>query len=178
MPFINIRCISQGDINSASANCISLEEFEQKYAHFALEVDDIVISTSGTLGRSAIVRKEHLPLMLNTSVIRMRSRSLGLSFLWCFLNSPGFLDEMAASANGSVQLNFGPIHLRAIRLLVPPAEVLQVFNSICEPLLRRVLSCRSESNILSAARDSLLPVLLSGELAVFEGVHHKEPTAP
>ena len=61
MKFLNIRCIVDDDLEMAKANAISLEEFEKTYSHFALYEDDIVISTSGTLGRLAIVRSDHLP---------------------------------------------------------------------------------------------------------------------
>ena len=70
--FINIRCIQNGDLHLETANRIKDEEANGKYAHFHLKEWDIVVSTSGTLGRSAIVRKAHLPLVLNTSVIRFR----------------------------------------------------------------------------------------------------------
>jgi type I restriction enzyme S subunit len=63
--FVNIRCIQDGDLSIETANRISDEEANGKYAHFHLAPWDVVVSTSGTLGRSAIVRKEHLPLMLN-----------------------------------------------------------------------------------------------------------------
>jgi len=95
MKFLNIRCIVNGDLDIAKANAISLEEFEKSYSHFALKEDDIVISTSGTLGRLAIVRSDHLPLMLNTSIIRMRGRAcFSLEYIWNFLQSVHFLDEM------------------------------------------------------------------------------------
>ncbi|MEX2124625.1 MAG: HsdR family type I site-specific deoxyribonuclease [Woeseia sp.] len=64
MKFLNIRCIGDGDLDIGKANCISLEEFEKTYSHFALHEDDIVISTSGTLGRLAIVRADHLPTVV------------------------------------------------------------------------------------------------------------------
>ena len=70
--FINIRCINNGDLNVETSNRINEEEALGKYKHFALLEDDIVVSTSGTLGKYAIVRNEHLPLNLNTSVIRFR----------------------------------------------------------------------------------------------------------
>src|SRR5690606_1527071 len=70
--FINIRLIQNGDIKTVGANCVSLEVGNGKYPHFSLEPNDMVMSTSGTLGRTAIVRKHHLPMILNTSVIRFR----------------------------------------------------------------------------------------------------------
>ena len=70
--FINIRCIQDNDLYLETANMISFEEAEGKYKHFMIDSGDIVMSTSGTLGRYSIVREEHLPLCLNTSVIRFK----------------------------------------------------------------------------------------------------------
>lgn len=167
MKFLNIRCIGNGDLDLAKANSISTAEFEKTYSHFALQEHDIVISTSGTLGRLAIVRSDHLPVMLNTSIIRMRGRgAAGLGYLWGFLQSDYFLSEMYALAAGSVQLNFGPMHLRQIMILRPPDSVLEAFEVVVRPLLIMSLQRRKESRTLAALRDTLLPKLLSGELSV------------
>ncbi len=54
--FINIRCIQDGDSSLATANRITDEEANGKYAHFHLQERDLVVSTSGTLGRSGELR--------------------------------------------------------------------------------------------------------------------------
>ena len=69
---INIRCIKDDDLYLDTANMISNEEANGKYKHFMLQEWDVVVSTSGTLGKNQIIRKEHLPLCLNTSVIRFK----------------------------------------------------------------------------------------------------------
>ena len=167
MKFLNIRCIVDGDLDIAKANAISLEEFEKTYSHFALREDDIVISTSGTIGRLAIVRSDHLPVMLNTSIIRMCGRDpVGLAYVWGLLQSVYFLEEMFALAVGSVQLNFGPMHLRKIKVLRPPDDVLRNFEKVATPLIRKTLHNRRESRTLATIRDALLPKLLSGEIRV------------
>jgi type I restriction enzyme S subunit len=165
--FLNIRCISDGDVDIAKANCISREEFKEKYSHFALQEDDVVISTSGTLGRLAVVRDDHLPIMLNTSIIRFRGLgAVGLTYVWGFLQSVYFLGEMQALASGSVQLNFGPMHLRQISVIQPSEKVLYEFECAAQPLLRKSLTLRKQSRTLVALRDALLPKLISGELRV------------
>jgi type I restriction enzyme S subunit len=178
MKFLNIRCIGDGDLDIAKANSISLEEFQKTYKHFALEEDDIVISSSGTLGRLAVVRADHLPVMLNTSIIRMRGReAVRLAYVWGFLQSEYFLSEMFALAAGSVQLNFGPMHLRKISILRPPDRILEIFEHAAQPLLKKCLQLRKESRTLATLRDTLLPNLLSGELSVADAeevVHHPE----
>ena len=166
--FINIRCIQDGDILLNTANRIETEEADGKYAHFHLKEWDIVVSTSGTLGRSAIVRSSHLPLVLNTSVIRFRpiGGHTSLSFLYGYLNSPIFLNELEMSASGSVQKNFGPMHLRKIRTLCPSYGCLQCYDEIVGSLVRQVIAKRAENDALAAQRDALLPRLVSGEVGV------------
>jgi type I restriction enzyme S subunit len=169
MPFINIRLIQDGDIRKNNISYISKDEFENKYKHFALNEGDVVLSTSGTLGKSAIVRKNHLPMMLNTSVIRFRPfDSCYLSFMYQFLQSKIFIDEVKASATGSVQLNFGPVHLKKIKLIKSDIKLAKQFELVLSPIYQKIQHLRSENDELSNTRDSLLPKLISGELEINE----------
>ncbi len=176
--FINIRCIQDGDLTIETANRISDEEANGKYAHFHLASWDVVVSTSGTLGRSAIVREEHLPLMLNTSVIRFRpvvGRTV-FSFLYQYLNGVEFLYKLESMASGSVQKNFGPMHLKQIQLVCPPFSVLQAYEGICRPLYEKIVANRAQAQNLATLRDTLLPRLISGQLRLPEASEILEET--
>ena len=67
-PFLNIRCIENGKINKESCQFISSEIANGIYSHFQLEENDLVVSTSGTLGKKAFITNNDLPLLLNTSM--------------------------------------------------------------------------------------------------------------
>lgn len=165
--FINIRLIQDGDINIKDSSFISEEEAEATYKHFHMQEKDMVVSTSGTLGRSAIVRKEHLPLMLNTSVIRFRPiDKMSYGFMYQFLNSRFFQNELESLASGSVQLNFGPVHLKQIEMVIPPVDVLKMFAQAANPLYKKITFTLSQIETLSALRDCLLPKLMRGEIRV------------
>lgn len=140
----------------------------------------MVVSTSGTLGRSAIVRKEHLPLMLNTSVIRFQpiAKKMQFSFLYQYLNSTEFLTKIESMASGSVQKNFGPVHLKQIELLYPPIHLITYYETICRPLLETMMQSRSQNDFLSPFRDTLLPKLISGEIRVPEAEDCVEGALP
>ena len=74
MPFINIRCIkNDGTLDLRNVQYIAEDKAHESYRHFFLEANDTVLSSSGTLGRMAVVQETDLPLMLNTSVIRFRT---------------------------------------------------------------------------------------------------------
>jgi len=165
--FINIRLIKNNDIDVKSANFISEREANGKYKHFLLQEGDIVVSTSGTLGRTAIVRKEHLPLLLNTSVIRFRPKDgKSYGFMYQFLKSDYFRNKLLSMASGSAQPNFGPVHLKQIEILVPEKNILKAFNDLIDPICKKIISNLSENQKLSALRDLLLPKLMSGEMRV------------
>ena len=166
--FINIRCIIDGDIDTSSANMISKEEAYNKYRHFLLDENDIVMSCSGTLGRYAIVRKEHLPLCLNTSVIRFKPKEQleDFAFIYGYLTSNEFLNRQQELACGSVQANFGPTHLKAMAIQEFPSEYRRIFSHQAQPLLDDYLNNLKENAKLQQLRDYLLPRLMSGELKI------------
>ena len=168
--FLNIRCIQDNDLILDTANMISKEEAEGKYSHFMLNEWDIVISSSGTLGRYAIVRKEHLPLCLNTSIIRFAPKHSfnHYSYVYSYLTSRGFYHYLLTMGSGSVQLNFGPTHLKQIDLIVPSEEILNEYNDLIFPLIEKMKSLKSEIDQLTKLRDTLLPRLMSGEIDVSE----------
>ena len=165
--FINIRCINNDIINIQNANMISDEEAQGKYAHFMLKENDIVISCSGTLGRKALVLKEYLPLCLNTSVIRFTPRiNRQLVFLYGYLGSSLFLNKQIELASGSVQANFGPIHLKGMSIAIPDNNVLNQFSDIVNSIIQKKKNIISESLRLTNLRDSILPKLMSGKIKI------------
>ena len=174
--FINIRCIQKGDLEVGTANRISDVEANGKYAHFHLQEWDVVVSTSGTLGRSGIVRKEHLPLMLNTSVIRFRpiSHKTTFGFVYCYINAPEFLYKIESMASGSVQKNFGPMHLNQIKMICPNFELMEYFDNLTKPLFEKLIANRRHIENLVELRDALIPRLVSGQINDLEKMKDSE----
>lgn len=164
--FINIRCIKDNDLELDTANMISNEEAEGKYKHFMLNEWDVVVSTSGTLGRNQIIRKEHLPLCLNTSVIRFKPIN-GFdeyAFMYNYLISDEFLNLLDVMATGSAQRNFGPMHLNKIDLVYPDKDIIKKYNDLMFPVIKNIQNNKAENMKLSQLRDTLLPKLMNGEI--------------
>ena len=165
--FINIRLINNGEIDTSKASFVSNEEANTKYEHFLLKEDDMIVSTSGTLGKTAIVRDYHLPLMLNTSVIRFRPKDgISHAFLYQYLNSAQFQNHLEAVATGSVQSNFGPVHLKQMKLNRPPENILQNYLNKADNFYKKIKLNSLQIRTLSILRDGLLPKLMSGEVRV------------
>ena len=98
IPFLNIRTLVDNDIDSSKLQYLDPDEVETKYSHFLLSPKDHVVSSSGTLGRIVTIQRGHLPLMLNTSIIRMRAKTenIGPWQLKHFLKSEYFQRQINA----------------------------------------------------------------------------------
>ena len=150
MKVINVKNIlPDGSIDlSNSDRYISLEEFEQRYSHFAVEDGDIVVASSGSYGKVGRIYRRHLPLMMNTSVIRfhpLSPESLDPNYLFAFLRSNLFHNQVESLVTGSVQKNFGPSHLKIMEIPVPLlptqrniAAVLSAYDDLIENNTRRI----------------------------------------
>ncbi|MDD4794701.1 MAG: restriction endonuclease subunit S, partial [Dehalococcoidales bacterium] len=151
MKVINVtNILGDGVINLSNTNrFISIEEFNKKYQHFAVNAGDIVVASSGnSYGKVGLITSEHLPLMMNTSVIRFHTSNkqrLAPGFLYAFLRSHLFFNQIEGFIIGSAQPNFGPSHLKRMFIPLPPlptqrkiASILSAYDDLIENNLRRI----------------------------------------
>jgi type I restriction enzyme S subunit len=170
LPFLNIRTLVDNDINLSKVQYLDPKEVEAKYQHFLLKEYDHVVSSSGTLGRIVTIQKQHLPLMLNTSIIRMRPSTIrvGRWQLKHFLNSDYFQHQILSFAIGAAQPNFGPSHLQQMLIVTPSDEIGILYEETVEPLEEMIGTMVRKNTTLRRTRDLLLPRLISGEVDVSE----------
>jgi type I restriction enzyme S subunit len=168
IPFLNVRNLIEHDIDTSKSHCVDVEMSSVKYRHFLLAEGDHVVSSSGTLGRIATVRKRHLPVMLNTGIIRMRAKTdaLGKWQIKHFLQSEYFQKQIRALAMGVAQIHFGPLHLKQMKVVVPPLEIGRQYEALVDSLEGLLCNLVERNHTLRATRDSLLPKLVSGEIRV------------
>ena len=141
IPFLNIRTLNNNEIDFTKVNFIDEKEVSEHYNHFLLLENDHVVSSSGTIGRVVTIRENHLPLLLNTSIIRMRpknSRVVGKWFLKHFLKSMYFQGQIRAYAIGSAQINYGPSHLKRMWLILPTENISKLYEDIVTPLEEQI----------------------------------------
>ena len=102
-PMINVRCVQDGYIDMAKSKSASMKLATTKWKHFQVDEGDILFTISGTIGRSAIVKKSDLPLLMNTSVVRFKSISIDLNtnFLYHYVSSSLFIDKLKNMSTGT-----------------------------------------------------------------------------
>jgi type I restriction enzyme, S subunit len=167
IPFLNIRTFGDDEIDLSKVGYLDETEVYEKYKHFLLKEDDHVISSSGTLGRLVTIRTSHLPLMLNTSLIRMRPKQpMKKWMLKAYLLYGGFIEKASSLAIGAAQLNFGPAHINKMRILLPKNEVIDEFEKHISMIYLAKKNLLDQNQNLAQARVLLLPRLMSGAIEV------------
>jgi type I restriction enzyme S subunit len=117
-------------------------EVSKKYSHFLIDSGDLVIASSGISfdddgllrTRGAFVEERDLPLCLNTSTIRFKpiDGKSNLRFLRLWLNTHEFRSQITKLVTGTAQQNFGPSHLKATKITLPPLQEQQRIAEILD----------------------------------------------
>lgn len=91
-----------------------------------------------------------------------------IAFLWGLFTSSTVEKRMESMVTGTSKSHqrVKPNAVVNITTVVPDARLVASFGEIVLPMLKRLVLGRSESEILSELRDTLLPKLISGELRI------------
>ena len=129
---LNVANLKDGNVYLDNTDrYISEEEAYGKYSHFLVDEGDLIIASSGIKveyfdKKMGFAKKEHLPLCMNTSTIRFKTLDdniLNIEYFAYFLKTNYFKKQISRLITGSAQLNFGPSHLKQIKVILPPRDV-------------------------------------------------------
>lgn len=128
---LNVANLQDGKIDlSTSERYISEEQAYGKYQHFLVDEGDFIIASSGIKveyfeKKMGLIKKEHLPLCMNTSTIRFKvidDNQLYIRYFMYYLKTISFKKQLGKLITGSAQLNFGPSHLNKLTFPLPPLK--------------------------------------------------------
>ena len=152
---LNVANLVDGEVDLSNTNrYISNEEAYGKYKHFLVDEGDLIIASSGIKvdyfdKKMGFIKKEHLPLCMNTSTIRFKTLNpdiLDIHYFMYFLKSDSFKQQLAIQITGSAQLNFGPSHLKKMSVkIVPIAQQKEIVHKLSE--IDRLISYRQQQLI-------------------------------
>lgn len=122
VPLVRLAGVAGAAVTLDGCNYLDPEKVAQKWAHFRLELNDLIISTSATFGLSSIVTDVACGSVFYTGLIRFRpsNERLSLGYLKVFLGSPHFARQTESAAVGGGIKHFGPTHLKEMEIPIPP----------------------------------------------------------
>ena len=161
---INVSNLVNGEIDLSNSNrYISKEEAYGRYKHFLIDEGDLIIASSGIKveyldKKIAFIKKEHLPLCMNTSTIRFKVKDeneLDIFYLSYFFKSKKFKNQISKLITGSAQLNFGGSHLKKINLFLPELNVQKKVSTLLLLIDNTIKNMQRKISILEQLTKSL-----------------------
>lgn len=131
--------------------------------------DTIVGTVRPGNGSFALVERRGLTGSTGFAVLRPKS-PIERETVYCAATSPGNVDRLARLADGGAYPAVNPTTILSTVLVLPGPCVRVAFSSLVAPLLSQAQENRREDRSLGAARDALLPRLVSGEIRLREAM--------
>jgi type I restriction enzyme S subunit len=122
VPLIRLAGLEREGSVLAGCNYLDPIKVNKHWSHFRLREGDILLSSSASLGRIAVVGPEAEGAIPYTGIIRMRPRDerVFAPFIRYLLEAPDFQRQAEIAGVGSVMRHFRPMHLRQMSVLLPP----------------------------------------------------------
>ena len=161
---INVSNLVNGEIDLSNSNrYISKEEAYGRYKHFLIDEGDLIIASSGIKveyldKKVAFIKREHLPLCMNTSTIRFKVKDeneLDIFYLSYFFKSKNFKNQISKLITGSAQLNFGGSHLKKINLFLPELSAQKKVSNLLLLIDNTIKNMRRKIMLLEQLKKSL-----------------------
>ncbi len=122
----------------------------------------VIVARGATTGRMVLVGRD---MAMNQTCYALATKIGAPFFLYCLLRNE--VHGLVHTAHGSVFDTITTNTFANHRIVIPPKEVVQVFESAVSAMFRRILANTLESSTLKAIRDTLLPKLISGEVRIY-----------
>jgi type I restriction enzyme S subunit len=134
---------------------------------YQLRVGDIVIIRMADPGKVAIIERD-IDAIFASYLIRLLPTDPRLTpyYLFYVLSDDAYQGFVQGVSTGSTRKTASAPLLVDFHLLLPPQGLLRTFEDSVRPLRQQITTLLIQNEKLRAARDLLLPRLMSGELAV------------
>lgn len=163
VPWMSIRDLGIAGVFISHTSEFLTAEAVEKFHVKRIPDNTVVLSFKLTMGRVAITDGE---MLSNEAIAHFRlnpETTFGSAYLYCYLKGFGY-DQLGSTSSIATAINSDMV--RGMRVLVPPKGIAEAFERTVKPLFTQIKNIQKQSHTLATLRDTLLPKLLSGELAV------------
>ncbi len=162
--YIDIASVSPGQINETTQ--YDLRDAPSR-ARRIVKHGDIIWSCVRPNRRShAVIWNPSENLIASTGFAVISTFYLPTSFLYQALTTDSFVGYLENHAKGAAYPAVVASDFERAEILVPKDSLVSAFNDFVEPQMSKIHNLRLQNQKLRAARDLLLPKLMSGEISV------------
>ena len=123
VPLIRISGLKSDKVLLDGCNYLDPVMVENKWKHFKLELGDVILCTSASIGKASIVGPEAVGAIPYTGQIRFKmTKSLIREYFLYFAKSDTYLNQIDRMKTGNCIQHYGPTHLKEVYIPIPPIE--------------------------------------------------------
>jgi type I restriction enzyme S subunit len=163
---INVRNITSSSIfiNKETLDVINLPS--KQADNYLVGEDDIIIARSGTPGSTRLIMSP-VGIIYCGFIIKGTPKEKDNKYILMY-----YLKQLegtqATKTGGSILQNVSQDTLKSLLIIVPPKDIVVSFNNHEKKLFNGINACVESTNYLTKLRDSLLPMLMNGQVEIEE----------
>ncbi|MDM1543906.1 restriction endonuclease subunit S [Empedobacter sp. 189-2] len=163
-PLIEVNAINTSDclVNYNVIRKYVVEETYNTWFRKHLKVNDVIVSTVGTIGVFSIFTSNIGCIAQN--LIGLRSNNISPYYIYLFLKINK--EDILNLDIGGVQPSIKVPHLMDLKFKKPNIEMINEFHEIVKEYFDKIGTNQQQIQTLTQLRDTLLPKLMSGEVRV------------
>jgi type I restriction enzyme S subunit len=161
---LSARNVLDGEIDLVNTDFVEKSEYERMIKRCKPEMDDILISCSGTIGRvSRIKFNEPVVLVRSAALIKPKKEMIHPVFLESVLRTPQLKSKMLQAAKSSSQANLFQKPIKELTIPLPPLPLQHHFAAIVAGVERQKERMRAHLGELDALFASLQQRAFNGD---------------
>lgn len=121
VPLIRISGLKTEKVLLTGCDYLDEEMVKNKWDHFKLDLGDVVLCTSASIGKASIVGCEAVGAIPYTGQIRFKmSEAIIRDYFLYLATSSVYLDQVNKMKTGNCIQHYGPTHLKEVYVPLPP----------------------------------------------------------
>jgi type I restriction enzyme, S subunit len=168
IPLVRIANVKESELDWSTLVRLP-ENYANDYAKYMLHPGDILISMTGSVGITAVVRDQDVPSLLNQRVGRLGLKgdcNISPQFLAVVVSTPHFGERVREAAHGSAQANVSPRQIEDVVVPLPPEPEQHTMTGMVNAISGKISAEERRRDVLHAAFETLLSDLMTGRLRV------------
>ena len=127
----------------------------------------MIFAMSGnTIGKIGIIATNEKNVLINQRVLIMRTTTSTIAFPYFIVSNQNVQNLVFQLGANSVQPNISEDKFKNIGICIPNRKILQLFNVKLTSVFEKIISNRISIQELTTLRDSLLPLLMNGQVTL------------
>ncbi|MBV2184041.1 MAG: restriction endonuclease subunit S [Rhizobium sp.] len=162
IPWVKTQELSNGFITNTGESITEAALTKSSAKLFPVKTVLIALygATVGELGILAI------PAATNQACCAVLPRDARAHYIYAFLFFRENKEKLVGLSAGAAQRNISQQIVRGVEMIMPNKALIELFVNSLDPVFDQILTLQQSNQKLRAARDLLLPRLMSGEIAV------------